>query len=97
MRLEQSQLMHACMHAFTFLLLHLDAIITLLTYEAIQEKWIMRSQLQHQGMKDMASGAIAGGVGSFLTNPMDVGTLLLLLLHRSTQCDLLALSTLMSS
>ena len=78
MRFEQSQRMHG----FTFLLLHLDAIITLLTYEAIQEKWIMRSQLQHQGMKDMASGAIAGGVGSFLTNPMDVGRLLLLL-HRS--------------
>ena len=51
----------------------LDAIITLLTYEAIQEKWTERSQLQHHGWKDMASGAVAGGVGSFLTNPMDVG------------------------
>lgn len=49
------------------------AIMTLLTYEAIQEKWTEKSQLQHQGWKDMASGAIAGGVGSFLTNPMDVG------------------------
>lgn len=58
---------HACMN---FLV---DAIMTLLTYEAIQEKWTERSQLQHQGWKDMASGAIAGGVGSFLTNPMDVG------------------------
>ena len=50
-----------------------DAIMTLLTYEAIQEKWTERLQLQHQGWKDMASGAVAGGVGSFLTNPMDVG------------------------
>mmetsp|Transcript_27162 Transcript_27162/g.78359 ORF Transcript_27162/g.78359 Transcript_27162/m.78359 type:complete len:221 (-) Transcript_27162:442-1104(-) len=48
------------------------AIITLLTYEAIQEKWIQRSSVQQKGWKDMASGAIAGGVGSYLTNPMDV-------------------------
>jgi len=48
------------------------AVVTLCTYEAIQDKWIQRSQVQQQSWKDMASGAIAGGVGSFLTNPMDV-------------------------
>lgn len=67
MKYSSIQHPHACMN---FLL---DAIITLLTYEAIQEKWTQRPQLQHQGWKDMASGAIAGGVSSFLTNPMDVG------------------------
>jgi len=47
------------------------AIITLLAYEAIQDNWVKKSPGQ-EGWRDMAAGAIAGGIGSYLTNPMDV-------------------------
>ena len=61
------------------------AIFTLLTYEYLRDNWVnkhsqnqssssskSRSKLASGWWKDMVAGAIAGGVGSYLTNPMDV-------------------------
>jgi solute carrier family 25 S-adenosylmethionine transporter 26 len=46
------------------------AIITLLTYECLKEHWV--SQREKAPWRDMVAGGIAGGIGSFATNPMDV-------------------------
>lgn len=52
------------------------AIFTLMTYECLRENWVERVQrkqnLQQSAWRNMVAGAIAGGVGSYLTNPMDV-------------------------
>lgn len=46
------------------------AIFTLLSYEYIREKWA--SKQPQQAWRDMVCGGVAGGIGSYLTNPMDV-------------------------
>jgi Mitochondrial carrier protein. len=46
------------------------AIITLLTYECLKEHWVNRRE--KAPWRDMLAGGIAGGIGSFATNPMDV-------------------------
>jgi len=61
------------------------AIFTLLTYEYLRDHWVNPSKYKQQQQnlsakskmisgwwRDMVTGAIAGGVGSYLTNPMDV-------------------------
>ena len=55
------------------------AIFTLLTYEYLRDNWVSKhentsskSKLASGWWKDMVAGAVAGGVGSYLTNPMDV-------------------------
>lgn len=51
------------------------AIFTLLSYEYIKERWVIRRSLDdpdNRWLRDMAAGATAGGIGSYLTNPFDV-------------------------
>jgi hypothetical protein len=51
------------------------AIFTLLSYECIKERWVMRKSVDdpdNRWLRDMAAGATAGGIGSYLTNPFDV-------------------------
>jgi len=62
------------------------AIFTLLTYEYLRDNWVNKhnsiqpsssksktsSKLASGWWRDMVAGAIAGGVGSYLTNPLDV-------------------------
>jgi hypothetical protein len=51
------------------------AIATLLTYEMLQERWVRRGCKEDEKpprWRNMVAGAIAGGVGSLVTNPMDV-------------------------
>lgn len=50
------------------------AVATLLVYESLQEALLNRSPVCQQQKKqwDFVIGGIAGGVGSWLTNPMDV-------------------------
>ena len=60
------------------------AIMTLITYEILQKKWVNKHRQEdlgggggkgkgkHVSWRDMTAGAIAGGVGSLLSNPMDV-------------------------
>jgi len=51
------------------------AVFTLITYELLQEKWVRRDVEDGDkppAWRNMIAGAVAGGVGSFLTNPMDV-------------------------
>jgi len=51
------------------------AIFTLLSYEFFREKWVLkRSQHDPNGRwwRDMVAGGASGGLGSYLTNPMDV-------------------------
>jgi len=46
------------------------AIVTLMTYECIREHWVNKQE--KAVWRDMVCGAVAGGVGSYATNPMDV-------------------------
>ena len=46
------------------------AIVTLMTYECLREHWVKKHE--KAAWRDMATGAIAGGLGSYVTNPMDV-------------------------
>mmetsp|Transcript_22140 Transcript_22140/g.50674 ORF Transcript_22140/g.50674 Transcript_22140/m.50674 type:complete len:138 (+) Transcript_22140:100-513(+) len=51
------------------------AIFTLVTYEYIKQKWVRPNELKEgasSAWRNMVTGATAGGIGSFLTNPMDV-------------------------
>lgn len=51
------------------------AIFTLLSYECIKENWVMKrsdDDPSNRWIRDMIAGATAGGIGSYLTNPMDV-------------------------
>lgn len=53
------------------------AIFTLISYEMLREYWVEKVQIEKNGGKpsawrNMVAGAVAGGIGSFLTNPMDV-------------------------
>ncbi len=47
------------------------AVFTLLSYEYIQEVWSSKQRSQNV-LRDMVCGGVAGGIGSYLTNPMDV-------------------------
>lgn len=46
------------------------AILTLLSYECIRDNWV--NKREKAVWRDMVAGASAGGIGSYLTNPMDV-------------------------
>jgi len=46
------------------------AIVTLMTYECLREHWV--NKRPKSAWRDMAAGGLAGGVGSLMTNPMDV-------------------------
>ena len=53
------------------------AVFTLLSYEWIREAWVQPTEWRHQGQpvsawRNMVCGGVAGGIGSYLTNPMDV-------------------------
>ena len=52
------------------------AIVTLLTYEHLKAVWKTRAENQYPKVPvrawDMLVGGFSGGVGSFVTNPMDV-------------------------
>ncbi len=51
------------------------AIFTLLSYEYIKENWVLKRTEEDPSKRwffDMVAGATAGGIGSYLTNPMDV-------------------------
>ena len=48
------------------------AIFTLLAYESLRDHWVTRSANPTAPWRDMTAGALAGGWGSYLTNPMDV-------------------------
>jgi len=51
------------------------AIFTLLSYEFIKENWVLKRSKDDPSKRwlfDMVAGATAGGIGSYLTNPMDV-------------------------
>ena len=52
------------------------AIFTLLSYECLREHWVNKNRDESEEAvspwKDMTAGAIAGGIGSYLTNPLDV-------------------------
>ena len=54
------------------------AIFTLLSYEYIKENWVLKNrgptdeEDKTRWLRDMVAGASAGGIGSYLTNPMDV-------------------------
>mmetsp|Transcript_13766 Transcript_13766/g.19680 ORF Transcript_13766/g.19680 Transcript_13766/m.19680 type:complete len:229 (+) Transcript_13766:729-1415(+) len=49
------------------------AIFTLLSYEYLRDKWVRNSgDSIKRPWKDMVAGGLAGGIGSFLTNPFDV-------------------------
>ena len=51
------------------------AIFTLLSYEYIKEQWVLKQSVDdpsNRWLRDMVAGASAGGIGSYLTNPMDV-------------------------
>eukprot|EP00566_Odontella_aurita_P010789 CAMPEP_0113528006 /NCGR_PEP_ID=MMETSP0015_2-20120614/1602_1 /TAXON_ID=2838 /ORGANISM="Odontella" /LENGTH=396 /DNA_ID=CAMNT_0000426485 /DNA_START=174 /DNA_END=1364 /DNA_ORIENTATION=+ /assembly_acc=CAM_ASM_000160 len=45
------------------------AMFTLLAYEAIRDHWVSDNP---GPLRDMAAGALSGGWGSFVTNPLDV-------------------------
>lgn len=51
------------------------AIFTLLSYEYIKENWVLRKSIDdpnNRWWRDMIAGGTAGGIGSYLTSPMDV-------------------------
>lgn len=52
------------------------AIFTLLSYEFIKENWVLKQRanapINNRMARDMVAGATAGGIGSYLTSPMDV-------------------------
>ena len=52
------------------------AIFTLLTYEYLKSVWKKRAEIRFPSVPtkswDLLVGGLAGGVGSYLTNPMDV-------------------------
>jgi len=51
------------------------AIFTLLSYEYIKEAWVLKQSAndpENRWWRDMVAGATAGGIGSYLTNPLDV-------------------------
>uniref|UniRef100_A0A7S3V944 Mitochondrial carrier protein n=1 Tax=Chaetoceros debilis TaxID=122233 RepID=A0A7S3V944_9STRA len=58
------------------------AIVTLLTYECLRDHWVNKNEelslkdgqeaKKVAPWKDMIAGGVAGGMGSFMTNPMDV-------------------------
>ena len=51
------------------------AIFTLLSYEYIKEVWVLKqseNDPENRWWRDMLAGATAGGIGSYLTNPLDV-------------------------
>jgi solute carrier family 25 S-adenosylmethionine transporter 26 len=47
------------------------AIVTLLSYECLREHWV-RKAAHESPHRDMIAGGLAGGLGSWATNPMDV-------------------------
>jgi len=46
------------------------AIVTLLCYEYLRDNWIKKRP--RAAWRDMVVGGIAGGIGSYVTNPLDV-------------------------
>jgi len=51
------------------------AIFTLLSYEYIKDNWVLKkseNDPNNRWIRDMIAGATAGGIGSYLTNPLDV-------------------------
>ena len=49
------------------------AMVTLLSYEMLREALVPSwKQRYPEGLVDALTGAIAGGIGSYVTNPMDV-------------------------
>jgi len=51
------------------------AIFTLVTYEYIKDNWVLKKSVDdpnNRWARDMIAGAAAGGVGSYLTSPLDV-------------------------
>jgi len=52
------------------------AIITLLSYEYLRDHWVQVVEERRGGVvspwRNMVTGGLAGGIGSYLTNPMDV-------------------------
>jgi len=51
------------------------AIFTLLTYECIKDNWVLKKSVDdpsNRWWRDMIAGATSGGIGSYLTNPLDV-------------------------
>ncbi len=51
------------------------AIVTLLSYEYIKEVWVLKKSEEdpkNRWIRDMIAGATAGGIGSYLTSPLDV-------------------------
>ena len=52
------------------------AIVTLLSYEHLKSKWKPRAESQFPDVPvrawDLLVGGLAGGIGSYVTNPMDV-------------------------
>ena len=46
------------------------AMMTLLSYELLRDNWVNKGE--SAPWKDMVAGALAGGIGSYMTNPMDV-------------------------
>lgn len=51
------------------------AIFTLLSYEYIKEKWVLKKSAEdpnNRWLRDMIAGGAAGGIGTYLTNPLDV-------------------------
>ena len=47
------------------------AIVTLLSYECLREHWVTKAE-NGSPYRDMIAGGMAGGLGSWGTNPMDV-------------------------
>lgn len=50
------------------------AMVTLLSYEYLRRKFVVPYKEKHPDSAwcDMLAGAVAGGIGSYVTNPMDV-------------------------
>jgi hypothetical protein len=50
------------------------AVVTLLSYEYVRDHWVEPRAKQYgsSAWRDMSAGALAGGLGSYATNPLDV-------------------------